>query len=213
MRVGKRRSTRRRGIGHRLLEVVEALFPEALHLALGEARLERHLGQQPERGRQAGAGDLDMDRQAVPAGHGAQAGAETLGRLDEGDGVPSPGAFGHGPRRQRGDACQAGVLAARAATRVSAHQQLGLQQGPAWHMGAQDGRDRWAGRPLEVREIVRRVDRRAGRRSSMAGRSRAAASARGARTRARPARRSRRRRRRHPARLRHPRPGSAPAAR
>ena len=142
------------GVGHRLLEVVEALLTQALHLALREARLQRHLGQQLHGRAEPRARHLHLDAEAVPAGAGAEAGAQPLGGFHEGHRVAPGRALRHRPGGQHGHPRLVGRLRGGPSARVTPHEELGLQQGSSRHVGADEREPARQLRALEVGEVV-----------------------------------------------------------
>ena len=175
-RLGERLLDPATRVGHRLLEVVEPLVPEAQHLALGEAGRERHLREQREGRREARAGHLDVRAGAVPAGVRAELGPEPLGRLDERHAVARRRPLRHRAGEQDRGTRLGRVLARRAATRVAADDELRLEERPPgtcartssrpWSRRVRVNDGKWYGRGspgdgsrVEDREPVGRDDR------------------------------------------------------
>ena len=80
-----------------LQQVVQPFVAQALDLGLREGRLEEDLRDQLERRLETAGGDVDADRQCVPAGLGVERRAEALGGLRQGDRVVPFGALGQRP--------------------------------------------------------------------------------------------------------------------
>ncbi len=100
-----------------------------------------------------------MDRQVVPASGGAEAGAEPLRGLDEGDRIALSRAFRHRPRGEGRHPGHGLGLPCCSAPGLATDDELGLQQGSAGHMSEDDLEVVVEARAPEGREIV--VPRRA----------------------------------------------------
>jgi len=74
-------------VGPGLEQVVQTLVAKTLDLGLREGRGQQDLGDQLERRSEPGGGHVHVDAQRVPTGIGVERGAETLGGLDQRDGV------------------------------------------------------------------------------------------------------------------------------
>ena len=109
------RSARRRGSARACSRSLIRSSRSRTTSSVGEGRLEHHVGQQIERGRQVPARDLDGPGRGLPAGARLDPRPESLRGLDETDGVVVDGPLGQGLRGEDRHAGARRVLAPCAA--------------------------------------------------------------------------------------------------